>query len=125
MILVLFVSAFGMAQSSAKVIAVVNHTDWCGTCKANGERAMSVFSENNPDGAIQFVVNDLTNDGTKEVSAKTLKKHGVFETMEARRKTAVVYFFDAQSKELLNEISVGKSNEEIATAMKTAREDSK
>lgn len=125
MILVLFVSAFGMAQSSAKVIAVVNHADWCGTCKANGARAMSVFSENNPDGAIQFVVNDLTNDETKEVSAKTLKKHGVFETMEARRKTAVVYFFDAQSKELLNEISVGKSNEEIATAMKTARAGSK
>lgn len=119
----LLVSAAAMSQ--AKVIAVVNHADWCGTCKSNGERAMTVFSENNPDGVIQFVVNDLTNEETKQASAQSLKEHGLYDAMEAKRKTALVYFFDSQSKELINEISVGKSNEEIATAMKTAREGTK
>ncbi|TVQ09102.1 MAG: hypothetical protein EA361_15835 [Bacteroidetes bacterium] len=123
MAVMLLVSAAAMSQ--AKVIAVVNHADWCGTCKANGERAMTVFSEFNPDGTIQFVVNDLTNDATKKASAKTLKEHGLYKAMEEKRKTALVYFFDAQSKELINEISVGKSNEEIASAMKTAQKGSK
>jgi len=123
MAVMLLVSATAMSQ--AKVIAVVNHADWCGTCKANGERAMNAFSENNPDGDIQFVVNDLTNEETKQASAQSLKEHGLYEAMEAKRKTALVYFFDAQSKELINEISVGKSNEEIVSVMDKALKDSK
>ncbi len=123
MAVMLLVTAAAMSQS--KVIAVVNHADWCGTCRAHGDRAMTVFSENNPDGTIQFVKNDLTTDESKEASAKKLKEHGLHEAMKEKRKTAMVYFFDAQSKELINEISVSKSNEKIVTAMKTARKGSK
>lgn len=125
MILVLFVSVFSMAQSSAKVVAVVNHAEWCPTCVGNGERAQVVFMENNQDEAIHFIVNDLSTDETKKASADKLKKHGLQDAMKANKSTGVAYFFDAESKELINKVSVAKTNEELAAAMKTAREGAK
>lgn len=125
MILVLFVSIFSMAQSNAKVIAVVNHAEWCPTCVGNGERAQATFRENNKDGEIHFIVNDLSTDESKQASADQLKKHGLLGAMKANKSTGVAYFFDAESKELINKVSVAKTNEEIASAMKTARKGSK
>ncbi|MBK9936326.1 MAG: hypothetical protein IPP05_19955 [Cytophagaceae bacterium] len=58
-LLVFSVGAY--AQSSAKIVAVVNSANWCSVCKANGERAMAAFMENNKDGEIQFVMNDISN----------------------------------------------------------------
>lgn len=105
------------AQSDAKVIAVVNHADWCPTCKKHGERASAAFKENNKDGAIQFVVNNVTNDETKQASAKQLKELGLHEAMGNHNATGVAYFFDADSKKLINQISVSSSDEELADAM--------
>ncbi len=121
LVLILFVSVSAFAQSNSKVIAVVNHADWCSACKNNGERAQAVFKANNADGTIQFVVNNLTNDETKAQSAETLKKLGLGKAMAEYKGTGVVYFFDASSKKLINNVSVAKSDQKIAQALSTAK----
>jgi hypothetical protein len=40
--------------------------------------------------------------------------------MEANKATGIAFFFNAETKELINKISVAKSSEEIASAMETA-----
>jgi thiol:disulfide interchange protein len=112
-----------MAQSGAKVIAVVNKADWCHVCQENGSRAMSVLKENNKDGAVQFVANDLTNDKTKAKCTTELKKVGLDEAVAGFKYTGMVYFFNADSKELISEISVAKSDQELVVALtKAAKE---
>lgn len=123
--LVLFLSASVMAQSEAKVIAVVNHADWCPACKNNGERAQAAFKANNTDGAIQFVVNNLTNDETKSASLKELKGLGLDKAMAANKGTGVVYFFDADTKKFISSVSVAKSDQELAEALSTAKNGAK
>jgi len=125
LVLILFVSVSVFAQSNSKVIAVVNHADWCSACKNNGERAQATFKSNNADGTIQFVVNNLTNDETKAQSTETLKMLGLEKAMAEYKGTGMVYFFDADSKKLINKITVGKSNQELAQALSTAKNGAK
>ncbi len=121
-VLIALVSISAFAGTGSKVIAVVNEASWCPACQNNGERAHAAFMENNKDGAIQFVANDLTNDETKAKSAAELKKVGLDKAMAENKGTGVVYFFDADSKKLINKISVAKSNDELAEALTTAKE---
>lgn len=116
-ILVALFSISVMAQSGAKVIAVVDKADWCPTCEKNGERAMTVLMENNKDKIVQFVVNDLTNKETKEKCAIDLKKVGVEKAVAEYKATGMVYFFNAETKKLINQVSVAKSDKELALAM--------
>ncbi|MBW6492682.1 MAG: hypothetical protein K0B15_15975 [Lentimicrobium sp.] len=119
--LVLLVSISVMAQTGPKVIAVINKAEWCPVCQQNGERAMAAFMENNKDMAIQFVANDVTNDETKAKSAVELKKLGIDMTNEAYKGTGVAYFFNADTKVLINQISVARTNDEIALACDAAK----
>jgi hypothetical protein len=121
LLLIIFFGSTALAQSNAKVIAVVNHASWCPACVGNGERAQAVFTENNKDNAIQFVVNDLSTDETKQKSAYELEKLGLSEAMEAHKRTGIAYFFDAETKELINQVSVAKTNDEIVAALQTAK----
>ncbi|PKP48991.1 MAG: hypothetical protein CVT92_15625 [Bacteroidetes bacterium HGW-Bacteroidetes-1] len=125
MMLVALVSISGYAQNQAKVIAVINKADWCPACQQNGERAMAAFSESNKDLAIQFVANDLTNDETKAKSAIELKKLGVDKAIAEYNGTGVAYFFNAETKALISQISVAKSNEELALACDAAKKAAK
>jgi len=120
-VIILLVSLAAFAGNGSKVIAVVNHASWCPACQNNGERAQAAFMENNKDGAIQFVVNDLSNDETKAKSAAELKKVGLDKAMAENKGTGVAYFFDADSKKLITQISVAKTNEELAQALETAK----
>ncbi len=107
-------SAGAYAQNSAKVLAVVNSASWCSVCKSNGERAMGAFMENNKDGQIQFVMNDLSNAETTKKSAAEVKKVELTKAMENYKASGVVYFFDAKTKKPITQITVANSNEEIA-----------
>jgi thiol:disulfide interchange protein len=120
LILVLFASTSAIAQT--KVIAVINKADWCPVCQKNGERAMKAFMENNKDKSIQFVANNVTNDETKTKSAVELKKHGLDKVMENYNGTGVVFFFNSKTKALISQISLAKDNQELALALKTAKE---
>src|SRR6056297_3547732 len=122
-ILVTLFSVSVMAQSSAKVIAVINKADWCPVCEKNGERAMKALKSANQDGAVKFVPNDLTDDQTKKASAKRLKELGLYDKMESHNGTGVVFFFDAETKELIDRISVAKSNQKLTAAVQKAAKD--
>ena len=121
--LMLLFSVSAMAQSDAKVVGVINRADWCPVCEENGERAMKTFKTNNKDGSIKFIINDLTDVNTKEKSAKKLKKFDLQDEMKTHTSTGVVFFFDAESKELIDKISVKKSSKELARAMSSAKKD--
>jgi hypothetical protein len=121
--IVLLFSVSAMAQSGAEVYGVINRADWCPVCENNGERAMKVFKMNNKDGAIKFVINDLTNDQTKEKSATKLKKYNLYEKMKPYNSTGVVFFFNSKTDELIDKISVKKSNEKLKKAIVSAKKD--
>jgi len=125
MILALIVSASVMAQSEPKVVAVVNKADWCPVCKANGERAMAAFMNNNKDGAIKFVANDLTSAETRDKSAEELKSVGLDQAAGKVRGTGLVSFYNPKTKALLNQISVSSTDAELAAAMLTAKKEIK
>jgi len=118
--IVLF-SMSAMAQSEAKVTGVINKADWCPVCEKNGPRAMKALNGANQDGAIKFIGNDLTDDETKKKSAMILKKHGLYEKMKSKNGTGIVFFFDAETKELVDRISVAKSNQKLAAAVQSAK----
>lgn len=119
--LVLLVSVSAFAGNKAKVIAVMNRADWCPVCQNNGMRAMDAFKANNKDMAIQFAVNDLTNDETKKKSAEELKKLGLDKAIEAYKGTGMVYFFNTETKVLISQVSVAKTDQELAAALESAK----
>jgi hypothetical protein len=121
LILALLVSGTLMAQSTPKVIGVINKADWCSVCEKNGERAMTALMAGNEDGATAFVANDLTDDKTKKASMETLKKYGLEQALAPLKSTGVAYFFNAETKELISQVSVSKSDEELAEALKAAK----
>lgn len=121
-VLILLVSVSAMAQSDAKVIAVINKADWCPVCQKNGERAMNAFMSNNKDMAIQFVANDVTNDVSKKKSAVELEKLGLEKAVaENCNATGVAYFFNSKTKALISQVSVAKPDQELATALTDAK----
>jgi hypothetical protein len=122
-VLSLLISMSAMAQSKSKSIAVINKADWCPVCEEHGKRAMKALKSNNKDGTIQFVANNLTNAETKEESAKSLKRHGLYKKMKSHNNTGVVFFFDAETKELINKISVAKPNKKLAAAVQQAKKE--
>jgi hypothetical protein len=121
-VLVMLVSVSVFAQSETKVIAVINRADWCPTCKQNGERAMAAFMANNKDMSIQFVANDVTDDNTKQKSAVELKKLGLDKVVaENCKATGVTYFFNPKTKALISQVSVAKTDSELAAALTAAK----
>ncbi|MEX0980699.1 MAG: hypothetical protein WD577_03945 [Bacteroidales bacterium] len=123
--MILFLSVSAMAQSDSKVIAVINHAEWCSVCQNNGERAQATFMEKNKDGAIQFLANDLTDEASKRKSTAALKEVGLDKVMAENKGTGTAYFFDAETKKLITKISVAKSDEELADAVATAKKAAK
>lgn len=82
---------------------------------------MAAFTENNQDKAIHFVVNDVTSEETKKKSEAELKKHGLLEEIGKHKGTGVAYFFHSESKELITQVSVAKSDEELAETLLAAK----
>lgn len=115
------VNAF--AQSSPKIIAVINKASWCSVCKANEERAMAAFNENNKDGAYQFVVNDLSNAETAKKSAVEINQLGLAKLMEPYQATGIVCLFDAKTKQPINQLLMSLSSEDIGRAMAMLKKD--
>ena len=122
-ILMFIFSISVMAQSEQKVVAVINKADWCPVCEKNGERAMKALKGSNEDGAVKFIGNDLTNDQTKAKSKEKLKEYGLYEKVKSYDGTGIVFFYDAESKELIDKISVAKSSRKLAEAVQEAKKD--
>jgi hypothetical protein len=119
----MILSITASAQSDVKVIAVINKADWCPVCKVNGKRAMADFMADNKDGAILFIVNNLTNDEMKMKSAEQLKKYGLDKVMENYSSTGVTYFFNTETKKLISQISISESDNALAKALLNAKKE--
>ncbi len=103
--------------NEVKVIAVISKANWCSVCVANGSRAVAVFNENNKNGDVQFVFNDVTDAETTKASLLELKKVGLDKAMENYNATGVCYFFDAKTKKPITQITVANSDKELAYVM--------
>ena len=120
--LALFVmmSSAAYAQSSSKVIAVVNKADWCGTCQKHGERIMTEVLPDYKEPQFSIAANDLTNDKTKAASKASLEKLGVYEVVANENKTGQIILIDSKTKKVISKISVAKSTEELKQAFDSA-----
>ncbi len=120
--LALLVSVSAMAQSDAKVIAVMHKADWCSTCEKNGERAMKALMSDNSDMAVHIIANDVTNDETKIKSAVELEKFGLEKAVDEKcNATGVAYFFNSETKELISQVSMAKSDQVLSSALTDAK----
>ena len=120
--LALLVSVSAMAQSDAKIIAVMHKADWCSTCEKNGERAMKALMSDNSDMAVQIIANDVTNDETKIKSAVELEKFGLEKAVDKKcNATGVAYFFNSETKELISQVSMAKSDQDLSAALTDAK----
>ncbi len=120
MVFTLFTILFSsstFAQTSPKIIAVINKANWCSVCKANEERAMAAFEANNKDGAYQFVINDISNAETSKKSAAEISKLGLTKVMEPYKATGIVCLFDAKTKKPINQLLMSLTTEDIGKAM--------
>lgn len=104
-----------------KVIVMVNTADWCPACKANGPRVeKNIISEYSKNSKCQIVVNNMTDDKTKAASKKDCENAGITDVASANKGTGVIYFIDSETKEIISQISVTKSDEEIKKAFDEA-----
>lgn len=109
---ILFFSALvSYAQVEPKVIAVVTKANWCPACVKNEARIGSeVLSKVNFNDVL-VVVNDLTDDTTKQTSKESLKKNGL-ENLKLKT-TGEISFIDPKTKKVISSISVAEPSEKI------------
>ncbi len=112
----------GFAQShQTKVIALVNKASWCPVCQANGPRFMkNVMPMAMKNKNVQVVMDDLSNEKTKAASLKMLEKAGIADFAKENTATGMLYFIDANTKQLISKVSIAKSNETIEKDFKEA-----
>ncbi|MBS3912987.1 MAG: hypothetical protein KG003_00655 [Bacteroidetes bacterium] len=106
---------------SVKVIVMINTAKWCPVCRANGQRiedqVVSQFANND---SFNILLNDLSTNESKEASATKCKLLGISAIAEASNSSGVIYFIHAKTKEIISEISVTKSTEEVILAFNMA-----
>lgn len=120
--LVMGLSFAASAQNTQpKVIALLTKASWCPVCQANGPRFMKdVMPMVKKNIEVQMVMNDLSNDETKATSKAMLEKAGIYQFALKNPGTGMLYFFDAESKQLISKVSLAQSNEEIEKAYQEA-----
>lgn len=118
-----------------KVIAVVNKANWCGVCKANGERLSNNIMPYTTKG-LEIVINDLTDETTITKSKEELKKSSLYKQIyKANRKgvgrmmqycgivhgknknmvSGIITFIDAHTLKELTETSIAITDGEMKT----------
>ena len=116
--IILFSSIVAIGQEGKKVIAVINRADWCPVCLQNGEKVMKevmpVFNQSN----VQFIMNDLTNDDTKEKSKMLLKEMKVYDAVKKTNATGLILLVDEASGKVTGKISVAESTDKLIEAIK-------
>jgi hypothetical protein len=118
----IFMSGFSAtAQSSPKVIAVINRADWCPVCKANGPRVMQEVMPACKDMKVKFVMNDLTDKKTMVQSKAALQKDDVYKAVEGQRSTGLIILVDNKTKKVVQTISVAEPTDKIVSTIKTAQ----
>ncbi len=118
-----------------QVIAVVNRANWCGVCKANGERLGNNIMPYSTKG-LAIVMNDLTDETTIAKSKAELKKSALYKQIyKTNRKgvgrmmqvcgivhgkdkqvvSGIITFIDAKTFKVLSESSIAITDAEMKT----------
>ncbi|MCU0430333.1 MAG: hypothetical protein MUF42_10220 [Cytophagaceae bacterium] len=104
---------FSVWAQSPKLIAVINHADWCPSCKAHGDRIYKEFINQIDTASIRLIINDVTSEASKEKSKPLLEDAGVAETMKSEKSSGMIFLIDSTTKKVIKSIGVNKSTEEI------------
>ena len=100
--LLIFTSIAAIAQEGKKVIAVINTANWCPVCQQNGEKVMKevmpVFNQSN----VQFVMNDMTDDASKEKSIIALKEMKIYDAVKKTTSTGLILLVDETTGKLID-----------------------
>jgi hypothetical protein len=73
---------------------------------------------NNPE--LQIIVNDMSDDASIAASSEVCEKAGILEVAQTNKGTGMIYFINANTKEVISSISVTKPSDEIAEAFEEA-----
>lgn len=122
MVTVLSVFSVNAQNAHPKVIALLTKASWCPVCKANGPRfkkdIMPMVMKNK---AIKMIALDMSDKNTIASSKKMLKSAGIpLSFMQTHKATGLVYFFNAKTKKLINEVSIANPNMQIEMTLKAA-----
>jgi len=116
----LFVNCNLFSQTTPQVIAVINQADWCKVCQGNKNKIQEIFNADSISNELIVLINDKTNDVTKNSSKDKLVEQGVYETMSTHKNTGSIYFINAETKITINQVSVAKPKADIKRAMDIA-----
>ena len=127
-----------LQSPTPKLIAVVNRANWCGVCRANGQRFGAVLMPYAAQG-VNVYVNDLTNATTKATSEAALQEAHVYEAVTTvPRKgmgkilkacgllhdkkrlsdvSGIVTFVDPKTHKQLRQMSIASSDEVVKTTI--------
>jgi hypothetical protein len=115
---------FSMIQISGKlnaqVIAVINRADWRHVCKENGSKVMNEIMPAFKMGEIDFIINDLTDEKTKESSMMSLEKAGIYNAVKKEKMTGSIVIINKKTGKEIERISVAKPTEEIKNTINKA-----
>lgn len=109
-------ACFGGNASKAKVVAVINRANWCLICQQNAERIQSLLPLYK-DKPIAFVANDITDDHSKAISGRYLKKLHLDKSVEPIKESGIIILLDARTHKVMGQISLASSSEEIENAI--------
>ena len=116
--LLVFTSIIAFGQEGKKVIAVINTADWCPVCQQNGEKVMKeimpVFNQSN----VQFVMNDMTDDASKEKSIIALKEMKIYDAVKKTTSTGLILLVDETTGKLIDKISVAETVDKLVEMIK-------
>ncbi len=114
-------STTSATNETPKVIVMVNTAKWCPACKANAKRVEeNVLANYMKNEQCHIVVNDLSTEETKNASRHECEKAGITEVAANNPATGVIYFISPATKQVVSQISVTKTNEEIIKAFEQA-----
>lgn len=107
--------------TTTKLVVLVNTASWCPACQANGKRVeQEVISSYMKNSKCQVVVNNLSDDKSKAISKKECESAGITKIAEGHTATGMIYLVNSQTKEIIGQISVIKTSDEIKTTIENA-----
>lgn len=113
--------AKALKNPPTKVIVMVNTATWCPACQANGKRVeQEVISSYMNNSKCQIIVNDLSDEKSKSISKENCSKAGISDVASSNKATGMLYFIHSDTKKIIGQISVIKTNEEIKAALEKA-----
>ncbi len=111
----------GNAQSTPKVIMVMQGSMTCQACIDNLNRwGADVLPKYSGSSDIVFVTNDMTDDKTKASSATEMDKYGITAAVTSKTEVGKVLIVSGDSKAIITELDITDSSDNVIKAINDA-----